>query len=395
MMKNNIENQSVLIVEYEKTQAGLNKEIEEMKEVRVRFDRKCEEFKQKNMELIEDNDHLRREINELREKTKDPWMEEKMAYEKTIEGLEVKVKELEIVCERFGREVQEKKHLLTLKEIEKDNEILERSRKMSLSIKSLKNDNLANNFNNNSNFENSNINKNNNSEVQTINKSSNNINNIIANEKNSLHKRDLSENYDQKSNLIIEKTGRSELPMRKDSIHSVSEEPFDFLSLKNPSVFKLMDLENPANDVSKKSPSKLLNTWTQTILFDSEEIFQGYLKEKDVSPAFWPDIKELIEKLMGKNPFLFNPKISSRKNSFSNSRKNSFSSFNPPSQKPSNLINYSNIMNKILSPSAKIQIFTETSTINTNNDSKLMKIENQLNLSSESPHYNPNKQFDY
>ena len=386
-LKGNVENQAKVIVESEKKMEAVTKEIEELKEYKTRLDKRIEETKKKNDELTEENEYLRNEVEELKSKPKEHKEscsdEDKLFYEETIEQLQNKVQDLGNICESLNRELNQQKHLFALKDIQNDNDILEKTKRQSFSINSQKTPLNANNVFTNEETKNNMDSKRNNkadiSNTKIERSNSNNMNSI--DEKANLVKRGLSVHLEENTVNVIQKTGRSEALLRKDSIHSASEEPVD-ITIKNQSIFKLMDLDSTEN--TRKRKTKTMNTWTQTIPFDSDEILHEYLKEKDVNSKYWVEIGEIIEKFTGKQPLLlFNPKTAS-KDSISLSRKNSLSgaNFTP---KPTNFSNYSNIMNKILSPNNKNQIYAENNSINniTNNDSKFIKIENKQEFSPE------------
>ena len=344
-MRRNYEIQIKLNSENEKKILGFTKEIENFKENEKKF----EDFKMKNYEILTENEHLRREIAEIKENNHEDQMKgkrnsedkrigENNAYEHTIMILEQQINELERNCEGMTEEIIQYKHLLALNEIEKDNNFLEKTRKVSFP------------------------------QEKNLNKEGN------------IQKKNVSDKNQQE----LKEIQNPDIPIQEISKTSNK-------NIKEINVLKEI-LKKP--EYSEETPIILQNKFilnvdsaVQTENQESSEILMEYLREREVNSDIWSEIYEFIEKKsQKKEEIIFNPKANSRKESFSNSRQNSLSGlFNLKTPKPSN---YSNIMGKILIQNSEFPLITESDGLKSlrNVDSK-PRI--KLNLSLENPIFNP------
>ena len=335
---------------------NFSKEIDEIKENKKLWEKKFEDLRQKNKELLEENDYLRQEITEFKEIMKeDKFAEERMTYEKTIEGYEQQINELQQIISNLGYDVNQYQHLIALKDIKNDNVYLEKLRKLSLSI--------------------SQNNENSPKEVVHI-TSKNYIDEDLV------RKRTFSDTINKPNLEEIDKIKSLEYTMKEKGkiINYNVNDDKDYkpilisnnnqsLNTQTPSSFKMQNFANENND-SRRNDQRFINIWTQTEVLDSVELLRIYLKEKEINPDIWQEIYEFIEK----QSLAFNS------NSKKNSRKNSITNISKTLASNSD---YSNIMSKILTPNSKFSLLPEQP------DTKfLIKNQNQhskpvLNLSTE------------
>lgn len=314
-----------------KIKQDLENKLKETKELNLKFELKYNELKAQNLEILEENRDLKDEITEIKAKTEElekPFIEEKHLNFVKITGLEEKIKELEETIKKLRQEIVGNKHLLYLKEIEKDKILLKQTVKYNFSNK------------NESLIENSTT------KTSSLKPTSNNL---IKNDQNDIIDKEVSV-IDNKNNNPINtiNTIPNKYHLQSNTSLESYKPEFQVIAHENitdeEQINSIINLDNLIKEENSDDNQNIKSKILENEYFDSDKLLQEILKAKGIEKILWPEVYEFLDKIMIKSP-------SSAIYDIKNSNNNQI--------KIENLSNYSDIMNKILTPSNKFSIISD------------------------------------